>query len=226
MKHTNPNRQLLLLVGLFLSLISSLTNAANFEPAWGRDGMVVTSVGPAAASGQMICEKFGNAFDAVFFGIFCRRTWRRWRVGGPDGRKTPENMARRWVIFDVDKLDPLADAGAWEAEALVGPAGHGELSNRLRSRTALRLKARYFTSVGCLGAARGGGLGPAFGSSAFPPACCSRSTCDRSSPAPRRNRRSPICLASSPSIGGKGRGELADLVDTSRTVCRTASIAW
>ena len=83
MKHTNPNRQLLLLVGLFLSLISSLTKAANFEPAWGRDGMVVTSVGPAAASGQMICEKFGNAFDAVFFGIFffdgvLRTTWNCW----------------------------------------------------------------------------------------------------------------------------------------------------
>ncbi|HKX55776.1 MAG TPA: hypothetical protein VJN01_06740, partial [Xanthomonadales bacterium] len=31
--------------------------AASFEPTWGRDGMVVTSVGPAAAAGQMILER-------------------------------------------------------------------------------------------------------------------------------------------------------------------------
>ena len=46
-------------------LFVSATHAANFPPEWGRDGMVVSSVGPAAPSGQMILEKGGNAFDAA-----------------------------------------------------------------------------------------------------------------------------------------------------------------
>ncbi|HSM68240.1 MAG TPA: gamma-glutamyltransferase, partial [Xanthomonadales bacterium] len=39
--------------------------AASFEPAWGRDGMVVTSVSPAAAVGQAVLERGGNAVDAA-----------------------------------------------------------------------------------------------------------------------------------------------------------------
>jgi len=44
---------------------SSVSQAASFEPAWGRDGMVVTSVSPAAAAGQLILERGGNAADAA-----------------------------------------------------------------------------------------------------------------------------------------------------------------
>jgi gamma-glutamyltranspeptidase/glutathione hydrolase len=39
--------------------------AASFEPAWGRDGMVVSSVGPAAEAGQAVLERGGNAVDAA-----------------------------------------------------------------------------------------------------------------------------------------------------------------
>ena len=39
--------------------------AASFEPVWGRDGMLVTSVGPAAWAGQQVLEKGGNAIDAA-----------------------------------------------------------------------------------------------------------------------------------------------------------------
>lgn len=44
--------------------------AASFEPEWGRDGMVVTSVGSAAASGKLILEKGGNAVDAAIATAF------------------------------------------------------------------------------------------------------------------------------------------------------------
>ncbi len=42
-----------------------ITFAASFEPTWGRDGIVVTSVSPAAAAGQAILERGGNAADAA-----------------------------------------------------------------------------------------------------------------------------------------------------------------
>jgi len=43
---------------------------ASFEPTWGRDGMVVTSVSPAAPVGQAILEKGGNAVDAAIAASF------------------------------------------------------------------------------------------------------------------------------------------------------------
>ncbi len=39
--------------------------AAAADPAWGRDGMVVTSVSPAAPAGQQMLERGGNAVDAA-----------------------------------------------------------------------------------------------------------------------------------------------------------------
>jgi gamma-glutamyltranspeptidase/glutathione hydrolase len=51
-------------------LVSEGAMAASFEPAWGRDGMLVTSVGPAAWAGQQILEKGGNAADAAIATAF------------------------------------------------------------------------------------------------------------------------------------------------------------
>ncbi len=44
--------------------------AASFEPVWGRDGMVVSSVSPAAPVGQAILERGGNAVDAAVASAF------------------------------------------------------------------------------------------------------------------------------------------------------------
>jgi gamma-glutamyltranspeptidase/glutathione hydrolase len=53
-----------------LALCSLSAQAASSEPAWGRDGMVVTSVGPAAAAGKMMLERGGNAADAAIATAF------------------------------------------------------------------------------------------------------------------------------------------------------------
>lgn len=50
---------------LVVLLVSLDAGAGNFDPAWGRDGMVVTSVAPAAEAGRQVLEKGGNAFDAA-----------------------------------------------------------------------------------------------------------------------------------------------------------------
>ena len=58
------------LVFLTLAVPSQAVLAASFEPAWGRDGMVATSVSPAAPVGQAILEKGGNAVDAAVASSF------------------------------------------------------------------------------------------------------------------------------------------------------------
>jgi gamma-glutamyltranspeptidase/glutathione hydrolase len=55
---------------LFTLLFSGAALSASFEPEWGRDGMVVTSVGPSAAAGQLVLEKGGNAVDAAIATAF------------------------------------------------------------------------------------------------------------------------------------------------------------
>ncbi len=60
-------RVLTLLIAL---LTSAPAMSANFEPEWGRHGMVVTSVRPAAAAGQQVLENGGNAVDAAIATAF------------------------------------------------------------------------------------------------------------------------------------------------------------
>jgi len=50
--------------------MSSTCFSASFEPVWGRDGMLVTSVGPAAWAGQKVLEDGGNAVDAAIATAF------------------------------------------------------------------------------------------------------------------------------------------------------------
>ena len=53
-----------LLISILIGACNS-ASAASFQPTWGRDGMVVTSVRPAAAAGREILEQGGNAVDAA-----------------------------------------------------------------------------------------------------------------------------------------------------------------
>ena len=53
------------IVLLFLLTFSAEVFGAAAEPTWGRDGMVVTSVSPAAPVGQSVLERGGNAVDAA-----------------------------------------------------------------------------------------------------------------------------------------------------------------
>ena len=60
-----PSSKLAHITAAVLSLMHATAFAAAFEPTWGRDGMVVTSVGPAAPVGQAVLELGGNAVDAA-----------------------------------------------------------------------------------------------------------------------------------------------------------------
>jgi len=60
-----PDSKLVRVAALLVALLPATAFAAAFEPTWGRDGMVVTSVGPAAPVGQAVLERGGNAVDAA-----------------------------------------------------------------------------------------------------------------------------------------------------------------
>jgi len=69
-----PDQFLIRIKALFLALFLALSNSTVFaaaaEPVWGRDGMVVTSVSPAAPAGQAVLERGGNAVDAAISAAF------------------------------------------------------------------------------------------------------------------------------------------------------------
>lgn len=60
-----PDPKILRILILLITLCHASAFAAAFEPAWGRDGMVATSVSPAAPVGRVVLEQGGNAVDAA-----------------------------------------------------------------------------------------------------------------------------------------------------------------
>jgi gamma-glutamyltranspeptidase/glutathione hydrolase len=70
-KTYQPGRSVIRIV-LFLCVmvIGGASQAATFEPQWGRHGMVSTTVGPSAQAGQLVLEKGGNAVDAAIATAF------------------------------------------------------------------------------------------------------------------------------------------------------------
>jgi gamma-glutamyltranspeptidase/glutathione hydrolase len=65
-----PDWKILRTLTVLVALASPAAFGASFEPSWGRDGMVVTSVSPAAPVGQAILQRGGNAVDAAVASAF------------------------------------------------------------------------------------------------------------------------------------------------------------
>jgi gamma-glutamyltranspeptidase/glutathione hydrolase len=65
-----PDVKLARIAAVLFLFVHTVSFAAAFEPAWGRDGMVVTSVSPAAPVGQAVLERGGNAVDAAVASAF------------------------------------------------------------------------------------------------------------------------------------------------------------
>ena len=65
-----PDVKLARIAAVLFLFVHTVSFAAAFEPTWGRDGMVVTSVSPAAPVGQAVLERGGNAVDAAVASAF------------------------------------------------------------------------------------------------------------------------------------------------------------
>ena len=102
---------------LFLAcaaLLQSTAFAASAEPAWGRDGMVVTSVSPAAPVGQMILEKGGNAVDAAIAASFAASVAHPFSSGLGGGLFAVVHIAETGENISLDARE-TAPASASEA---------------------------------------------------------------------------------------------------------------
>lgn len=102
----SPNAGLLWVALLVLPLPA--LQAATFAPIWARDGMVVTSVRPAAPAGAEVMRNGGNAFDAAIATAFAAAVAHPFSSGLGGG------------LFAVT-LDQNGVAGALDARE-VGPA--------------------------------------------------------------------------------------------------------
>lgn len=85
-----------------LLLGAQMANAASSQPAWGRDGIVVTSVGPAAAAGQAILERGGNAADAAIATAFAAAVAHPFSSGLGGGLMAVIHDARTGQSFTLD----------------------------------------------------------------------------------------------------------------------------
>lgn len=98
------------LVGFLLPAVSP---AASFEPTWGRDGMVVSSVSPAAPVGRMILEKGGNAVDAAVAASFAASVAHPFSSGLGGGLFAVVHMAETGENISLDARE-TAPASASE----------------------------------------------------------------------------------------------------------------
>jgi gamma-glutamyltranspeptidase/glutathione hydrolase len=92
--------------------------AANFEPEWGRDGMVVTSVAPAAESGKLILEKGGNAVDAAIATSFTAAVANQFSsgLGGGLFALTFEASSGETTALDAREVSPASGTAEFYKE--------------------------------------------------------------------------------------------------------------
>lgn len=96
-------------------------NSATPGPAWGKRGMVVTSVGPAADAGREILGKGGNAVDAAIATAFAAGVAHQYSSGLGGGAFAVVFMAESGEAAALDARE-TAPAGASTANYL-GPDG-------------------------------------------------------------------------------------------------------
>lgn len=92
----------LVLTLLIALLASAPAKSANFEPEWGRHGMVVTSVSPAAAAGQQVLENGGNAVDAAIATAFAAAVAHPFSSGLGGGLFALVHDARDGKVMSLD----------------------------------------------------------------------------------------------------------------------------
>ncbi len=95
--------------------LAPLAPAVEPGPAWGRRGMVVTSVGPAAAAGREILGRGGNAVDAAIATAFAAGVAHQYSSGIGGGGFALVYMAESG---EVTALDARETAPASASEAL------------------------------------------------------------------------------------------------------------
>ncbi len=85
--------------------------AASFEPTWGTDGMVTTSVSPAAPVGKAILERGGNAIDAAIASSFAAAVAHPFSSGLGGGMFAVVHIAQTGENISLDARE-VAPAGA------------------------------------------------------------------------------------------------------------------
>jgi gamma-glutamyltranspeptidase/glutathione hydrolase len=99
------------LAAIVLLFLHSESFAASFEPTWGRDGVVTTSVSPAAPVGQAILERGGNAFDAAIASSFAAAVAHPFSSGLGGGLFAVVHVAETGENISLDARE-IAPAGA------------------------------------------------------------------------------------------------------------------
>ncbi|MFK7955025.1 MAG: gamma-glutamyltransferase [Lysobacterales bacterium] len=102
-------------VTAILSAWASPAPAASFQPIWARDGMVATSVGPAAAAGAAVLADGGNAVDAAIASGFAAAVAHPFSSGIGGGLFAVTHMAdgSTTTALDAREIAPSAASQEW-----------------------------------------------------------------------------------------------------------------
>ena len=113
-----PETRFLKTLLLVFALCHGSAFAAAFEPTWGRDGMVVTSVSPAAPVGKAVLERGGNAVDAVVASAFAAAVAHPFSSGLGGGLFAVGYDAASGETFTLDarEIAPAAASAAFYRE--------------------------------------------------------------------------------------------------------------